>query len=143
MNDWQLPPELENLERELTSRHAPLPPVEFRQRITSTMRNRLRRERRQDFWNFAAAAAIVAGVWLNLSMSAVSETDFHFHLSDNRPLIEQTTKEIQKLLPEMSAEDAHREALLLCVGGNLVMSPRTYIPTAALNQVIDTNSLLP
>ncbi len=116
MNDWQLPPELESLERELAARSAPQPTAELRQKITSGVHNRLRRESRLDFWRFAAAAAIVAAVWINLSISAASETDLNFRLADIRPSVEQTTRQIRNILPEMSEADARREALLLMCG---------------------------
>jgi hypothetical protein len=124
MNDWQLPPELESLERELAAQSAPQLRAELRRRITSGVHNGMRRERQLDFWRFAAAAAIVAAVWLNLSLTAASVTDFHFQLADNRPSVEKTAREIQNLLPEMSETDARREALVLCAGGNVVMYPK-------------------
>jgi hypothetical protein len=103
----------------------------------------MRRERRMDFWRFAAAAAIVAAVWLNLSLSAASVTDFHFQLADNRPSVEKTAREIQNLLPEMSESDARREALLLYAGNNLVMYPKITVSPTAINQMRDFKDLLP
>jgi len=121
MNEYQLPPELECLERELAARSAPQPTAELRQRITAGVHNGMRHERRIDFWRFAAAAALVAGVWLNLSLCAASQTDFHFQSTDRRQSVEQTARQIKNLLPEMSDADARREALVLCAGGNLPM----------------------
>jgi hypothetical protein len=141
MNDYQLPPELESLERELAARSIPLPIAELRQKITSGIHNRLRRESRLDFWRFAAAAALVAAVWLNLSLSAARETNFHFQLADNRPSVEQTARQIQNLLPEMSEDDARREALLLCAGANLVMYPKITVQPTSINQMLNSRSL--
>ncbi|MGD0517137.1 MAG: hypothetical protein ABSA26_06335 [Thermoguttaceae bacterium] len=143
MNSYTLPPELESLERELAARSAPQPKAELRQRITAGVHNGMRRERRMDFWRFAAAAAIVAAVWLNLSLSAASVTDFHFQLADNRPSVEKTAREIQNLLPEMSESDARREALLLYAGNNLVMYPKITVSPTAINQMRDFKDLLP
>jgi len=143
MSDYQLPPELESLQRELAARSAPRPSAELRRKITSGVHNRLRRESQLDFWRFAAAAALVAAVWLNLSHSAASVTDFHFQLADNRPSVEKTAQEIQSLLPEMSETDARREALLLCMEVNLVMYPKIAIPHSTINQSHNFNGLLP
>jgi hypothetical protein len=142
MNDFKLPPELENLERELAVRSCPLPAAELRQRVTAGVHNHLRRERRLDYWHFAAAAALIAGFWLNLSMSAARETNFHFQLYDHNPSVEQATREIQKLLPYMSEKDARREALLLCSGVNLVMYPKIYVPSATINHTSLPKELL-
>jgi hypothetical protein len=139
MNDYQLPPELESLEHELAARSTARPAAELRQKITSGVHNCLHRERRLDFWRFAGAAALVAAVWLNLSLSAVRETNFHFQLADHRPSIEQTAREIQKLLPEMSAEDARREAVLLSASTNLLMYPKISCPPTAINQIFNFN----
>ena len=143
MNDYQLPPELESLERELAARSTPLPAAELRRRITSGVHTRLRRERRLDYWRFAAAVAIVAAVWLNLSLTAVSVTDFHFQLADRRSSVEITTREIQNLLPEMSETDVRREAMLLCAGNNLVMCPKLSLSPNTINQILNHNGLLP
>jgi anti-sigma-K factor RskA len=142
MNDWQLPPELESLERELAARSTLRPSADLRRIITSGVHSRLRREGRLDFWRFAAAAALVAAVWLNLSLSAARETNFHFQLADNRPSVEQTAREIQNLLPEMSETDARREALLLCAGSNLIMYPKITVPPTAINQILSSSRLL-
>ncbi|MGA2060207.1 MAG: hypothetical protein ABSG67_06970 [Thermoguttaceae bacterium] len=143
MSDWQLPPELESLERELAARSASQPTAELRQKITSGVHNRLRRESRLDFWRFAAAAALVAAVWLNLSLTAASVTDFHFQLADNRPSAERTVRQIKDLLPEMSETDARREALLLCTSANLAMYPKITVSHAAITQMGDFKDLLP
>jgi hypothetical protein len=95
MDDYQLTPELESLQRELSVRSTLLPAAELRGRITSRVRNSLRRERRLEYWRFAAAAAIVAAMWLNLSLCAASQTDFHFQISDNRQSMEQITRQIR------------------------------------------------
>jgi hypothetical protein len=141
--DYKLPPELESLERELAARSTLRPSADLRRIITSGVHSRLRRESRLDFWRFAAAAALVAAVWLNLSLSAASVTDFHFQCADNRPSVEKTAREIQNLLPEMSETDARREALLLCASTNLVMYPKITVSPITINQMHDFNDLLP
>ncbi len=141
MSDWQLPPELESLERDLAARYAPCPNPELNSRIDAGVRAQLRRERRLDFWRFAAAAAIVAGVWLNLSLCAASIIDFNFRLADRSQSVEKTAREIQGLLPEMSETDARREALLLCESANLVMYPKITVPPTDINQMHNANVL--
>jgi hypothetical protein len=132
--DYKLPLELESLERELATRSTLQPAAELRHKITSSIHNRLRRESRLDFWRFAAAAALFAGVWLNLSLSAASQTDYHFQLTDERQSVEKTTRQIKKLLPEMSEAEARREALVLCTGVNLPMYPKITVPPGAIHQ---------
>jgi hypothetical protein len=141
MSDYQLPPELEILEQELAARSTPPPADNLQLRITTGVRSRLRRESRLDFWRFAAAAALVAAVWLNLSLSAARETNFHFQLADKRPSVEKTAQEIKNLLPEMSEDDVQREALLLCAGENLVMYPKINVQPASINQMLGSKSI--
>ncbi|HEY4760028.1 MAG TPA: hypothetical protein VIH42_05550 [Thermoguttaceae bacterium] len=143
MNDWQLPPELESLERELAARLTPDPSAELRLRITGGVYTQLRRERRQESWRFAIAVAIVVGVWINLSFSAVQHTDFLFKANKETPPVEQTAQQIQNLLPDMSESDAQHEALLLCSSSNLLMYPRIDIPPTAINQILNFNGSMP
>lgn len=72
-----------------------------------------------DLWKFAVAAAAVAMLWINLSMSATQATDFGFRRSaglggfHESESIEVMTEQIRELLPELPPEEARRQAVLL------------------------------
>jgi hypothetical protein len=135
MNDWQLPPELEGLERQLAERSALQPNAELRRRIASGVNVQLRRERRLDSWRFAITVALVVGVWINLSLCAAQDTYFHFRLGDGRPSVEQTARQIQELLPELSESETRREAMLLQSSAYLVMQPQLDVKSSKITQL--------
>jgi hypothetical protein len=128
MNDFLLPAELEKLESELILRSIPPSGDQLRRQIASCVHKSLRREQRLDFWRFAAAAALLAGVWLNMSLCAASATDFHFQLAEQRQSVEQTARRIQYLLPELSESESRREAAMLFASSNLILHPRIAVP---------------
>jgi hypothetical protein len=143
MNDFHLPPELENLQRELTARCGKSPGTELKVRVAAGVRAQLRGERRLDFWHFAAAVALVAAVWFNLSLCAAQDTNFHYRPARDRPPLEQTARHIRELLPGLSDRDAQCEALLLCAGGNLVMYPKLSVSAGAIKQNVTFTEQLP
>lgn len=123
MEDWQLPSELQQLERDLAKRSLLAATAGLRQRVLDDVRSRLRAERLRDRWQFAAAVAAAALLWMNLSMSATQATDF-----DLRPQwpVESSAaiaQQIRQLVPECSPEEVRRQAILLRAGANMPLMP--------------------
>jgi hypothetical protein len=80
--DFELPPELLELEQELAGRQMPGLPPDHRGSVLAAVRQELAKRdsvrlilRRR--WEFAAAVAALVLCWLNLSMSAANNTDFN------------------------------------------------------------------
>jgi hypothetical protein len=119
MEPWELSPELQQLERDLAHRPLPGAPAVLRQRILDDLGSRRRTERARDRWQFAAAVAAAALLWLNLSMSATQATDFGFRPAGPSDSIEPTARQIGRLVPEFSADEARRQAVLLRAGNQL------------------------
>jgi len=126
MDDFQLSSDLQQLERELSSRTLPEPSACLRQRVFNDFRAQLCAERRRNNWRFAVAVAATALVWMNLSMSATQATDFGFRRSlqsESRESIETIAQQIQQLLPELPPEEARRQAILMQVSSNIICLP--------------------
>jgi hypothetical protein len=81
MDNEPLSAELEQLESALCRRSLPTVPSGLRHRVLDDLQSRLRREQSQSRWQFAAAVAVAAMIWMNLSLSATQATDFGFRLS--------------------------------------------------------------
>jgi hypothetical protein len=125
MQDWQLPSELEQIERGLADHSRRTTANHLRPRILADVRSRLRAERTSARWQFALAVAVVVLVWLNLSMSATQATDFG--LRSNRPdqPIDAAAEQVRRLAPEFSPRDARRQAVLLQASSRVVCFPGT------------------
>lgn len=123
MEHRQLPPELQQLERDLTARPLPEPPADLRRRVIGQVRAGVRQERSAARWAFAAALAAAVLVWVNLSLSATQATDYGMRLGGQGPPIGMAARQIQRLLPGISRREALRQATLLQAGSNLVACP--------------------
>jgi hypothetical protein len=124
MFDEPLPSDLDQIERSLSSALQSDPSPALRTRITTVVHSELRRKKTADRWNFAIAMAATFLIWGNLSLCAVSVTDFHFRPEREGPPVEQLAQEIQKLLPELSKEEAYREAVLMNARSNIIPLPK-------------------
>lgn len=123
MDNGQLPSDLQQLEVDLGNRSLPKPSDNLRQRVLDDLRTRLRSERSRSRWQFAAALAATVLLWMNLSMSATQATDFGLRRREPTESVETMAKQIAQLAPELSPEDARREAILLRAGVNLICLP--------------------
>jgi hypothetical protein len=127
MEDLQLPPELQKLERDLVGRTVPEWSANLRSRVLDDMRARLRVERSRSRWQFALAVAATVLIWINLSMSATQATDYRLRTDGDGQSIEKLSDEIRRLAPELSARETRREALLLQAGSGMIPYPN--LPT--------------
>jgi len=123
MEDWQLPSELQQLERDLSNRLRGDASVCLRPRILDDLRTRLRAERSRARWQFALAVAVVVLVWMNLSISATQATDFGLRLTRPSEPIEAIVAQVHRLVPEFSPAEARRQAILLRAGSTVVCYP--------------------
>jgi hypothetical protein len=131
MENEQLPPELEQLERDLADRPRPDPPAELRQRVIGGVRAELQRNGARNGWTFAAAVATAALVWLNLSLSATLATDCGPQPDSLAPEVGKVAEQIQQLLPELSEREALRQAILLQAGSSQPWCPSVPVGPAA------------
>lgn len=113
MADSQLPKELEQLEYVLAHRPHEDPPAELRSSVMDAMQVELRRQRPRTGWWTLAAMAAAAVLWLNLSLSATNATDGHLSAQGSQQPLRTLAGQIRELLPEISSEEAWRQALVL------------------------------
>ncbi|MAE60772.1 MAG: hypothetical protein CMJ49_05375 [Planctomycetaceae bacterium] len=125
------------LEDKLVARSPAHPPARLRSRVVTDMTMALREERRIGFWRFAAAAAIVVIVGMNLSMSAASATRYPASSALNAQELRSTAAQISDLLPGLSESEARRHALLLHAGAGVVPAPIPSRPPVNLDQYLD------
>ncbi len=123
MNHDRLPPELEELQRELAERDRPCPSSELRDRVLGSTQAQVRRERRRGGWVFAGQAAAVALVWINLSLSVTRSTNLGITLGESPPSVDELVRQVQEILPDISQHEARRQALLLQASWNLTAQP--------------------
>ena len=143
MEEYELPPELEQLQQDLAACWRPGPPADLRQRVIGGIRAELRRDRSRARWAFAAAMAAAALVWINLSLSATRATDYHLQFGSKRPPVEAAAEQIQQLLPEIPRREALRQAALLQAGSNLAWYPNFPAHPAAPGRLSALDDLLP
>jgi hypothetical protein len=122
-DSWELPSELRQLEQDLVARSRSRAIEDLRPRILGDLRSRLRTERSHSRWQFALAVAVVVLVWLNLSISATQATDCGLRLNGPSGPIQTVADEIHRLVPDLSPEEARRQAVLLQAGSRLVCTP--------------------
>jgi hypothetical protein len=122
-----LPPELLDLERELTARLLPEPPAELRSRVLAAVSRERPTPRpelaRGGFARFAAATAAAALVAINLSASLANNTDWRLRSPPPGPDVADLAEQIRTLAPNMPDSEARRQALLLRAAATLVPAP--------------------
>jgi hypothetical protein len=114
-----LPPDLADLERRLARRNSPPLPGELRQRVLAAVR---RASDGHDFWRFAAGVAAAALLAINLSMSVANDTDWHL-IDAPVPRDTGAAEQLGALLPELSPQEARRQALLMQARSRLHGTP--------------------
>ena len=133
------PAEFTELEQRLAKRELPEAPAELRWRVIEAMRCELtmprpRVRQSRPWWEFAAAAAAVALVLSNLSISAAQATDYRLWLHEETQPIDVTARQIGELLPELSQRQALRYAIVWQGGSRIVPAPRLQTRTDALGR---------
>jgi hypothetical protein len=128
MEDSQLSPELERVERLLAfgPRSAPSMALrrrvlddvraEMRRHVLDHLRTELRREQVRSSWWFAAACAATLLVGAGLSLSVMHAAGFALRPRASTPTVYDVARRLQQLSPEVSREDSLRQAMLRHVG---------------------------
>ena len=142
----QIDDKLRDLERLLAVRKSPCPSPGFSDRVLGAVRDELSRRRsspskRLGFWNFAAAAAAVAVVWVNLSMSVVNNTEWDFRQTGNGKERRILAEEIRELVPEMSKAEAAWRAATMLASAQLAKVPDYQRVAGRFNRFRDLQEL--
>ena len=123
MANGQLPGDLERLERLLVQRLREEPLAALHDRVMAGVQAALRRQRSGGGWWMIAAVAAAVLLWLNLSLSATNATDGPPRRYAAREPVDRMTRQIEQLLPDLSHEEARRQAVLYQSGSGLVPCP--------------------
>jgi hypothetical protein len=116
MENLQLPPEFEPLERLLACGPRPEPSTMLRQRVLSGVRSELRGDHMALEWRFAAAFAATLLVGLSLSLGVLQATSFALQQRESSPSLEEVAKRLRQLSPGLSRDESLRQAVLRLVG---------------------------
>jgi hypothetical protein len=153
MNEPELPDELERLERELAERPCPEPSADLRDRVLRLVEASLdgaelrraepARPRAGGWLSFAVATAATVLVWINLSMSAANATSYDLRLPAETDAVDETARQIRRLLPEMSEQESRRYAMILQGSGDLVPCLDVARNPPARTQLNGLDDLLP
>ncbi len=124
MDDFTLPVELQQLERDLLGRQLPDASESLRRRVLDDVQASRRSEQRRSRWQFGIGVAAAALLWLNLSLSVTLATNFGFRQRANHESIDALAADIRRVVPEMTDCEARREAFLLQASCAMVPYPK-------------------
>jgi hypothetical protein len=112
MADMRLPREMERVERFLTAGPRPEPSAALRWRVLSQVQYELRedRSRSQQRWAVAIAATLLIGV--SVSMAAFLRSVAPLRKNEAPPTVDTVAWRLQQVSPNLSREEALRQALL-------------------------------
>jgi hypothetical protein len=117
MENFELPEDLAELESRLAGRPRLEPGTTFRDRLLAAVRQEL-----QDgiavpgwaaSWQFAAAVAAIVVLWANFSMSIANDTNWRLAADPESVDTKALAAELRKLFPDMSEQEANRQALVV------------------------------
>lgn len=144
MTPESLPPDLADLERELASRPRPELPAELRARVLAAVSRERPTPRaepaRNGFARFAAATAAAALLAINLSASVANDTDWRLRAAGGAEPADVVGR-IRELAPDLSEQEARRQALMLRSAAGLTATPRpagTFNPRSRTPEPWDT-----
>ena len=133
MNETELPDELVSIEQQLARAALRLEPSSgFCQRVLAAGKSAsglvAAAKTQPSVWQFAATAAVVALVWMNLSMSAANHTAWDFGPGAEPLDVRATADQLRAILPTLSEREARREAVMLLIGGQSLRAPSAPLP---------------
>jgi hypothetical protein len=119
----ELPDDLAELERRLAGRPRPEPDAALRRRVVGSVRDELERDRRRfaGAWRYAAALAAAVLLGANLSLGVAVSADWRRDEAGDD--IGTTVARLRQLDPELTEDEARRQALLLQTRAHLVPAP--------------------
>jgi hypothetical protein len=123
-----LPEDLAEMEAALRGRARAAPCPDHRGRVLAAVgAERTRAGRpwwaRADTWRFAAALAAGTVLYLNLSMSAASRMRLGAETEANGAAVADLARRVQRILPDLPAQEAVRQALLARADVRLAAAP--------------------
>src|SRR4051794_30277651 len=111
MIDADLPDELGNLERQVTTRRRESMSSGLRQRVLDGVASERRSRERESFWHFVVGLAAAFFLCANLSMVATHRVNAEYDCATEGNIAE-AAKQIHRLAPEMSVEEAYGQVML-------------------------------
>jgi hypothetical protein len=140
--DPQLPDDLANLQRQLTSQSQLEPGAGLRDRVLAAVGRELRRPPEtapgMGDWRFVAALAAAVLLWANLSMSVTLDSSGGRPGAPEPGRLDAAVAEARRLLPELSEREAYRQAVLARAGTRLTPMPNPRPTLAGLLSAGDT-----
>ena len=110
----QLPAELGEIEASLASRSRAKPDDDLRRDVLGGVRTELHAPlKSNNWWSFAASVAACLLLTLNLAIASVDVSDYPRDTSVNTANVDETTRLVRDLLPELSEEQARQHSMLL------------------------------
>ena len=110
----QLPAELRELEASLANRNREKAPDDLRRDVLAGVRGELHAPlKSNNWWSFAASVAACLLLALNLALASVNVSDYPRNTSVNTADVDETTRLVRDLLPELSREQARRHSMVL------------------------------
>ena len=119
MEDLQLPPELERVERLLACGPRPEPSAALRRRVLGGVRSELRSGPFYPRGGLPAAFAATLLVGLGLSLGVLQATGFALQQRESPPSVYEVARRLQQLSPGLSREESLRQAAIRHIGAEV------------------------
>jgi len=127
MSDPRLPPELRDLEEELSRRLLPAPSDALKARVLESLCDSLARERARGSWSWAAGAAAALALLANLSSTPAPIGAIGPPGAPEGASVERAAQLIRETLPEITESEALRQAILIAAAARI---PPFFAPPA-------------
>jgi hypothetical protein len=124
-DEYSLPADLAAIERQLEKGSRPASTSDPRQRILDAVGRELSRQpiQEQPKWRWLAAAAAAFLIVHNFSTSVVYDMDWHLNGGLRHGDLHVTARQVHNLVPDMSPQEACRQALLFRAGERALPMP--------------------
>lgn len=110
----QLPTELVEIEALLAGRRREKTPDYLRREVLSDVRTELHFPLKSNNWrSFAASVAACLMLAMNLAIASVNVSDYSPSASTRKANVDETTRLVQDLLPELTDKQARRHSMVL------------------------------
>jgi hypothetical protein len=110
----QLPTELSELEALLANRDRQKAPEHLRMDVLNDVRAELSSPlQSNNWWSFVAGVAACLLLTMNLAIASVNVSDYPRNRSANTADVDETTRLLRDLLPELSPEQARQHSITL------------------------------
>ncbi|MDP6634764.1 MAG: hypothetical protein QGG42_07695 [Phycisphaerae bacterium] len=112
---YKLPPELSELEASVANRRRDKADADLRRDILANVHAELQTplKKSNNWWSFAGAVAACLLLAMNIAIGSVDVSDYSSDAGVNTTDVNETTRLVQDLLPELSREQARRHSMVL------------------------------